>query len=105
MAPSKFWALSSSTAVFAFCSAFESIAFCDGCLELRDEPLLFPFCERFRECPLDLRVSPRSLDRCRLLGDAEPDSDDGNMLLLLLLFAPLGRDEDLPWDVESQDAK
>ncbi len=46
MAPSKFCALSSKTAVFAFWRALESMAFCDGCFELRlDDPvpaLLFP---------------------------------------------------------------
>lgn len=69
------------------------MAFCEGCLELRDEPLLFPFCERFRECPLDLRPSPRSLERCRLLGESEAGDGD------ILLFAAFDRDGDLFWVV------
>jgi hypothetical protein len=99
MAPSKFWALSRSTAVFALWRAWESIAFCDGCFELRDEPLLFPFCERFREWPLDLRPSPRSLERCRLLGD--PEAGDGD----ILLFAALDREGDLLSVLESHVEK
>ena len=71
------------------------MAFWDGCFEFRDEPLLFPFCERFRECPLDLRLSPRSLERCRLLGDSDAGDAD------ILLFVALDLDGDLPCVVES----
>lgn len=72
----------------AFWSALESMAFCEGCLEFRDEPLFLPLCDRFREWPLDLRLSPRSLDRWRPPGEAE--AGDGDMLA----FAVLDRDGD-----------
>ena len=55
MAPSKFCALSSKTAVLAFCNAFDSMAFCEGGFELRldDAVSLLPFaeCELCREWP------------------------------------------------------
>src|SRR3569833_4488392 len=58
-----FPALSSWTAALAFWRAFESMAFCDGCLLdlslLLDESALpFAFCDRFREWPLAWTPSP-----------------------------------------------
>lgn len=64
IAPSKFSALSSSTACFALANAFDSIAFCDALLEslcrefLADDAELSPsvpallllFSSQFREC-------------------------------------------------------
>lgn len=67
-APSKFCALSSWTAVFARCSARESIAFCEGglpplslALEDVESALPLAFWERLREWPLATYASaPRS---------------------------------------------
>lgn len=75
------------------------MAFCDGCFEFCDEPaLLFPFGDRFRECPLDLRPAPPSFRRCCLWGDPEAGED------ARLLFAALDRDGDLLC-VESHEEK
>jgi hypothetical protein len=80
MAPSKFCALSSNTAVFAFWRALESMAFCEGCFELLLEELLpFVAWERCLEWPLERGLSSSTGWRCSTkLSNLPPDPDTGD---------------------------
>lgn len=59
LAPSRFWALSSWTAVFAFCRARDSMAFCEGPFALFGFSVSWPLLLELRrlECLLEALLS------------------------------------------------
>lgn len=76
MAPSRFCALSRRTAVFAFWRALESMAFCEGCFELRRGKLPLADCERCREWPRELDRPSSSSVYWRRLAEVSVEKDD-----------------------------